>query len=60
MIHFFTGRAGSGKSTAVIEAITKKKVDPKYETFIHTAGLMLLLLFMIFIMFNDILRIFTR
>ena len=46
--------------TAVIEAITKKKVDPKYETFIHTAGLLLLLLFMIFIMFNDILRIFTR
>lgn len=44
--------------TAVIEAITKKKLDPKYEGYIHTAGMILLLLLMALIMCNDILRIF--
>lgn len=44
--------------TAVIESITKKKLDPKYEGYIHTAGMILLLALMAVMMFNDVLRIF--
>ena len=43
--------------TAIIEAITRKKLDPKYEGAIHAAGMVLLLALMAFVMFNDILRI---
>ena len=40
-----------------IEAVTHKKLDPKYEGYIHAAGMILLLALMAFVMFNDILRI---
>ena len=43
--------------TAVIELITKKQVDPKYESFINAAGLVLLLGLMVIVMFNDIRRL---
>ena len=43
--------------TAVIEKITHKKLDPKYEGWINAVGLGLLMLLMVFIMFNDIMRI---
>ena len=43
--------------TTAIEKITKKKVDPKYEGYIHGAFMMLLLAFMAFIMFKDIFTI---
>ena len=43
--------------TALIEAITRKKLDPRYEGYIHAAGMVLLLALMAFVMFNDILRI---
>lgn len=44
--------------TTLIEAITKKKIDPKYEGYIHAAGMILLLVFMAVIMFKDIFVIF--
>lgn len=43
--------------TAVVEAITRRKIDPKYEGYIHTAGMVLLLGLMAFVMFQDIARI---
>lgn len=46
--------------TAVIEALTRKKLDPKYEAYIHAAGMVLLLALMGFVMFNDIVRIVKR
>lgn len=45
--------------TWVIESITKKKVDPKYEAYIHAAGLVLLLGLMALVTFNDIFKLVT-
>ncbi len=45
--------------TSAIEKVTKKKVDPKYEGYIHAMGLVLLMGLMVVVMFNDILRIFN-
>ena len=44
--------------TTGIEKITKKKLNPKYEGYIHAAGMVLLLLLMAVIMFKDIIFIF--
>lgn len=44
--------------TTAIEAITKKKINPKYEGYIHAAGMLLLLGLMVVVMFKDILFIF--
>ena len=44
--------------TTVIEAITKKRIDPKYEGYIHGAGMVLLLALMAVVMFKDIFVIF--
>lgn len=41
----------------LIEAITRKRVPENVEGVIHFAGLMLLLLLMVFVMYNDIMRI---
>ena len=46
--------------TLIIEAITRRKLDPKYEGAIHAAGMVLLLLLMAVIMFNDIVKIIVR
>ena len=46
--------------TAIIEAITGKKLDPKYEGYIHAAGMIILLGFMAFIMFNDVLKLIKK
>ena len=46
--------------TALIEALTHKKVDPKYEGYIHTAGFVLLMGLMVFVMFNDVIKIIVR
>ena len=46
--------------TALIEAITKKKLDPRYEGYVHAAGMILLLLLMAYVMFHDIFRIVTK
>lgn len=44
--------------TAAIEAITRKKLNPKYEGAIHATGMALLLALMAFVMINDVVRIF--
>ena len=44
--------------TTGIEAVTKKKIDPKYEGYIHGIGMILLLALMAVIMFKDIFSIF--
>ena len=43
--------------TWVIETITGKKLNPKYEGYIHAAGMVLLLALMGLVFFNDIIRI---
>lgn len=44
----------------IIEKIKGSPVNPKIENIIHTVGLGLLMLLMVFITYNDILRIFFR
>lgn len=44
--------------TALIEAITRKKIDPKYEGYIHAVGMIALLGLMAIIMFKDIWTLF--
>jgi regulator of sigma E protease len=43
--------------TYVIEKISRRHVDPKYEGYIHTAGFVLLLGLMCVIMVNDVVKI---
>ncbi len=54
------GRVVALLLTSAIEAIIHKKINPKYEGYIHTAGMILLLSFMAIVMFKDIFVIFTR
>ena len=42
----------------IVEAIRKKRIEPELEAKIHFTGLMLLLLLMVFVMFNDVRKIF--
>lgn len=51
------GRVFALLITTAIEAITKKKINPKYEGHIHGVGMLLLLGFMAVIMFKDIFTI---
>lgn len=44
--------------TTAVEKITRKKIDPKYEGYIHAAGMVLLLGLMALILFKDIFAIF--
>lgn len=44
----------------IIEAIRKKPVSPKVENIIHAVGLVLLMILMVVITFNDIVRIFFK
>ena len=43
--------------TWIVESLTKKKIDPKYESYIHAAGMVLLLALMAYVMLHDIIRI---
>ena len=52
------GRALGVVLTAAVEAVTKKKINPKYEGYIHAAGMVVLLAFMAFIMLKDIWGLF--
>ena len=45
--------------TWVLERLTRKKIDPKYEGYIHMAGLVLLLALMAYVMYNDISKLVT-
>ena len=44
--------------TTLVEAVTRKKVNPKYEGYLHGAGMILLLGLMAVIMFKDIFYLF--
>ena len=46
--------------STLLSAVTKKKIDPKYEGYIHGAGMILLLGLMAVIMFKDIFVIFMK
>ncbi len=46
--------------TTAVEAVTHKKVNPKYEGYLHGAGMVLLLGLMGIIMFKDIFVLFKR
>ena len=52
------GRAVALLLTVAIEKITRRKLNPKYEGYIHAAGMILLLGFMAVVMFKDIFVIF--
>ena len=54
------GRVVGVLLTTGIEAITRKKLNPKYEGYIHGAGMILLLALMALIMFKDIFVLFKR
>lgn len=44
--------------TTLIEAIIRRKIDPKYEGYIHGAGMVLLLALMALITLKDVIQIF--
>lgn len=44
----------------LIEAITKKRINPKYEGYIHAIGFVLLIALMLFVTYNDITKLFSR
>ena len=46
--------------TVLIESITRKKLNPKYESYIHSAGMLLLLALMGLIVMKDIIFMFKR
>lgn len=43
----------------IVEAIRGKPVNPKYEGYVHAAGIVLLIIFMIIVTFSDVLRLYT-
>lgn len=45
--------------TWLIETVTRRKIDSKYEAYIHAAGLVVLLGFMVLVTFNDVARLIT-
>ena len=52
------GRVVALLLTTAVETITRKKIDPKYESYIHAAGMILLLALMAVIMFKDVIWLF--
>ena len=42
----------------LVEAVRGKPVPPEKEGMVHAAGFALLMLLMVFVLFNDIMRIF--
>ena len=44
--------------TTAVEAVTRKKIDTKYEGYLHGAGMILLMALMAVIMFKDIFMLF--
>ncbi len=43
----------------IIEAILGRPLNRKFENYVHIAGFMLLMLLMVFIMYNDIVKLFA-
>lgn len=54
------GRAFCLLLTTAAERITKKKINPKYEGYLHGAGMVILLLFMAAVTFKDVFQLFRR
>lgn len=54
------GRAFFLVITAILEKILRRKIDPKYEGYIHAAGMILLLTFIAFVTFKDIWKLVVR
>ncbi len=52
------GRSVALLLTTAIEKITGKKINPKYEGYIHGIGMLILLAFMAFILFKDVFSLF--
>ena len=52
------GRVVALLLTTAVEAIIRRKINPKYEGYIHAVGMILLLALMAIIMFKDIIFIF--
>ena len=44
--------------TGIIELVTRRKLNPKYEGYLHTAGMVLLMGLMVFVTFHDMFVIF--
>ena len=44
----------------LIEAVTRRRLNPKYEGYIHVAGFALLIALMLFVTYNDISKLFGR
>ena len=42
----------------LIEAIRRKRIPPEKEGYVHLAGMALLMILMVLVMYNDIARIF--
>ncbi len=54
------GRAVTLLLTTAVEAVTRKKLNPKYEGYVHAAGLAVLSALMVFILFKDFILLFKR
>jgi len=52
------GRVAGLLITTAVEAVTRKKIDPKYEGYLHGAGMIFLLGLMAAVMFKDIFYLF--
>ena len=52
------GRVVALLLTTAVEKILRRKINPKYEGYIHAAGMVILLAFMAVVMFKDIFVIF--
>ena len=52
------GRVAGLLITTAVEKVIRKKIDPKYEGYLHAAGMILLLALMAVIMFKDIFYLF--
>ena len=44
----------------IIEIFTKKRMNPKYEGYIHAAGFVILIVLMLFVTYSDITKLFRK
>jgi regulator of sigma E protease len=51
---------GGRMAFQVVELIRGKPIKPEYEGYVHFAGIVLLMLFMVFITYKDIVKLFTK
>ena len=54
------GRVVGVLLTALIEGVTKKKLNPRIEGYIHGAGMVLLMLLMVLLLFKDLFFVIKR